>query len=68
MRKVFSILSVFAIILSLTLMTMTSCEKLDVPDDTPSCIKREIRKIESANVRNPPAKVYEWDFNRIAVT
>ena len=30
-------------VLSILILTTTSCEKLDVPNDTPNCIKKKIR-------------------------
>ena len=47
----------------ISVLTLTSCEKLDVPDETPRCIKRKIRKLKSDQIRNPPAKVIEWNYN-----
>lgn len=47
----------------LSALMLTACDKLNVPDDTPSCIKAKIRQLKSDKVRNPPAKVYEWDFD-----
>lgn len=44
-------------------LTMTSCKKLDVPADTPSCIKRKIRKMKKEGVRNPPGSVWQYDYN-----
>ncbi|MCX7715497.1 MAG: hypothetical protein N2171_07195 [Clostridia bacterium] len=41
-----------------SVLTLTSCKKLDVPKDTPTCVKREITKIQSDKVRNPPAS--DW--------
>ncbi|MFH1004578.1 MAG: hypothetical protein V1781_03660 [Bacteroidota bacterium] len=56
----------YNLLLCLTLisvLTLTSCEKLDVPKETPACIKKEIRKIKSDKVRNPPASVWQYDYN-----
>jgi len=43
--------------------TILSCEKIDVPADTPGCIKAMIRDIKSDEVRNPPASVWKYDYN-----
>jgi hypothetical protein len=54
------------IILALSVIAMfcfNSCEKLDVPSDTPNCIKRKIKQIKSDEVRNPPASVWRYDYN-----
>ena len=39
-----------------------SCEKLDVSPGTPHCIIRKIKKIKSSEVRNPPAKVWQYEY------
>lgn len=53
-----------AILISVFAFTvLTSCEKVDVPTDTPNCIKRKIRQIKSDEVRNPPASVWQYDYN-----
>jgi hypothetical protein len=57
MRHIAILISVYAF------TVFTSCEKLDVPSDTPNCIKRKIKQIESDEVRNPPAKVYQYEYN-----
>ncbi len=38
-----------------------SCEKLDVPDGTPSCIKQKIRKMENDPERYGGLKIERWD-------
>lgn len=47
----------------LTILTVTSCKKLDVPAGTPSCIKKKIRKMENNEVRNPPGSVWQYNYN-----
>lgn len=37
----------------------SSCEEIEVPEDTPSCVKRMIRKIKREEPRNPPAEVWK---------
>ena len=67
MKTTYSIIPIKVVtILLLSLISifvLTSCKKLNVPGDTPSCIKSKIRKIKSEEVRNPPAKVIEWSYN-----
>lgn len=41
-------------------LTMSSCEKIDLEKDVPNCVETKIRKIKREEVRNPPAKVWEW--------
>lgn len=53
--KVF--LSVFVILL------MTNCAKQELPSDTPDFIKTKIKQIKSEEKRNPPAKVYQYEYN-----
>lgn len=56
--------SIIILVLSvITMLYFNSCEKLDVPSYTPSCIKRKIRQIKSDKVRNPPASVWQYDYN-----
>ncbi len=38
----------------------TSCNKLDLDKSVPNCIERKIKKIKKDELRNPPAKVWEW--------
>ena len=49
-----------AILVSLLL---GGCKKIDVPAGTPYCIKKKIRKIKREEVRNPPAKIWEYKYN-----
>lgn len=39
------------------------CEKIVLPDGTPTFVKTKIRGILEQPVYNPPARVYEWIFN-----
>ena len=59
MKKTISILTICFFVV----LTLTHCQKLDVPQDTPSCVKKEIRKIKSDGVRNPPAVVWQYEYN-----
>ena len=44
-------------------MTFTSCEKINVPDGTPNCIKKKIRQIKSNGVANPPSSVWKYNYH-----
>jgi hypothetical protein len=44
------------------LFSMASCEEVDVPKGTPNCIKEKIKQIEKESVRNPPAKVWQYEY------
>lgn len=44
-------------------LLVNSCNKEKIAKDTPDCIKREIAKIQSEEVRNPPASVWEYQYN-----
>ncbi len=54
MKRIFTILF---------LAILTSCSKLDVPKDTPSCIKNKIKEMQSDKVRNPPVSVWQYEYN-----
>lgn len=58
MRKAISILAFVFIVLGLVL---SSCEKLDLAVDVPSCIEEKIRDLGKEELRNPPAKVWKWE-------
>ncbi len=46
-----------------SILTCSSCKKLDLQMDVPNCIERKIRKIRKEPVRNPPAEVWQWKFD-----
>ena len=60
MKKITPIILLFAIIGTILL---SSCEKLDVPSDTPLGIKNKIRAIKSEDVWNPPATIWQYEYN-----
>ncbi|WP_230679862.1 DUF6970 domain-containing protein [Pontibacter rufus] len=39
---------------------LSSCEKLELEVNVPNCIEQQIREIKQEDVRNPPAKVWQW--------
>ena len=55
----------FRLIGTILLLTLIfgSCKEVDLEKDAPKCIMREIRKIKREEVRNPPAKVWEWNVD-----
>ncbi|MEZ5046980.1 MAG: hypothetical protein R2831_08305 [Chitinophagaceae bacterium] len=57
MKAYFSIILLFV-----TTTFLFSCTKVDVPANTPSCIKKQIIKIAKHKVYNPPAKVYRLTY------
>ena len=44
------------------LLGINSCQKLDLPKGTPSCLKKEIRKIIKEDNRNPLTEVWEYKY------
>ena len=52
-----------AILSVITIMTVTSCEKLNVPDGTPRCIQKKIREIKSDPVTNPASSIWKYDYH-----
>ncbi|MFD2245599.1 DUF6970 domain-containing protein [Pontibacter ruber] len=44
-------------------LSLTSCEKLDLPPGVASCIEDKIREIKQQDVRNPPAAVWQYQYN-----
>lgn len=57
-KKIFIVL-----FLGLVVTTFSSCKVLNVPTDTPVCIKLKIREIQLEKVRNPAASVWQYDYN-----
>lgn len=45
----------------------SSCEKENVPNDTPKCIEKKINEIAKEDVWNPPAKIYSYEYKGQAV-
>ena len=42
---------------------LSSCEKLNLAVDVPSCVEEKIRDIEKADLQNPPAQVWKWEVD-----
>ncbi len=56
MKKLYLLLPLF-----LSLLFLSSCVKLDLSEDVPSCIEHKIKKLRRAPVQNPPAEVWKWE-------
>ncbi len=52
-----------SLLMLLTIFAFVSCEKLDVLPETPSCIKKKIRQMKRAEVRNPPGSIWQFRYN-----
>jgi len=53
-------------ILSLSLFTLlliSSCHKLELNEEVPSCVEDKIRDIQCEDVYNPPAEVWKWTID-----
>ena len=48
-------------------LLLTGCTKNDVPKGTPDCITDRITQLESLSVSNPPAKIWQYTYNRQTV-
>ena len=55
-------LSTLAVATLLTIL-FSQCKHNDIPKDIPACVKNVIEKIKSQNVRNPPASVWQYDYD-----
>lgn len=42
---------------------LVQCKKDRLAKDTPDCIRSKISSIQSEQVRNPPASVWQYDYN-----
>jgi hypothetical protein len=51
-----------SIILGTLLLEAKSCDKKNV-SDVPSCIQQMITDFQAKPVQNPPASIYQYDFN-----
>jgi len=43
-------------------LALSTCKKVDVPDDTPRAIKKIVREFQEQSKTNPPASVVEYSF------
>jgi hypothetical protein len=55
----------FSKVIAALLLTasISECKKVDVPEGTPYCIKKEIRKILKEDKRNPSAKMWQYTYH-----
>ena len=51
-----------SVILGTLLLEAKSCDKKNV-SDVPSCIQQMITDFQAKPVQNPPASIYQYDFN-----
>ena len=52
------------IIICLALFVITGCRKDGILEDTPTCIKDKITKMQNESVTSPPSKVYEYTYKK----
>jgi hypothetical protein len=52
-----------SVLIALCLLTLLSCQQADTPKGTPACINNTILDIQNEAVRNPPAKVWSYEYN-----
>jgi len=54
---------IYFFLLSILGLAPAACKKVDVPTDTPSCIKKAIKKIQAEKVKKPPASLWQYTYN-----
>ena len=47
---------------AMLVLILCTCNKVDVPEDTPRAIKKIIREMQEESVSNPPSSVWEYTF------
>ena len=58
-----TIIGQITLLIIIMISMLVSCEKLDVLPETPSCIKKKIRQMKRAEVRNPPGSIWQFRYN-----
>lgn len=53
--------AVLIIVLSVLFLSLNACKKIELNEDVPNCVRKEIRKILNEPVQNPGAKVWKWE-------
>ncbi len=53
----------FVVALFLSALLFVSCEKLDVPKGTPSCIKSRIKAVDGKDIVASPVSVSRWEVD-----
>jgi len=48
-------------LLSLLVLSINACSKVDLNEDVPNCIEKKIKKIANKPVENPAAEVWKWE-------
>ena len=48
-------------LLSLLVLSLNACSKVDLNEDVPNCIEKKIKKISNDPVQNPAAEVWKWE-------
>jgi hypothetical protein len=48
--------------IAMLLLLMHQCRDEDIAKDTPDCIRQTIEVMANEDVRNPPAKVYRYQY------
>ena len=51
-----------AVIYFLLVALFTSCQDEDIPKGLPTCVKRKISRLKNEPKRNPPAKVWQYQY------
>jgi hypothetical protein len=55
------------LIIGILISVLGSCEKSGLPSDIPACILQKINEIQADEVRNPPASVWQYEYNQKTV-
>lgn len=49
------------------MLSTTGCESMNVDNDIPACIEQEIATMKAGEARNPPASVWQYEYNNQTV-
>lgn len=44
-------------------LTMTSCEKMELPVEVPTCVEKQIKQIEKEKESSAPRQVWKWEVD-----
>jgi len=53
--------SILFSILAISILSLSSCSKVEVNEEVPNCIEKKIQNILNEPVQNPAAKVWKWE-------
>lgn len=56
-------IAITTFILTSIVLFLTSCDKLNLAVDVPSCVESKIREIKKEDLRNPPTQVWKWEVD-----